>query len=100
MEMHLYRIAQQACQNAVRHGRAARIHIIGNLDPDEAQLIIDDNGQGFLGGEAIDFNQLLAHRHFGLVGIYERAALIGAKVDIDSFPGLGTQVCVHWKKAS
>jgi signal transduction histidine kinase len=98
MEMHLYRIAQQACQNAVRHGRATRIQITGHLDPQDAQLLIDDNGQGFLGTEALDINNLLTHRHFGLVGIYERAALIGAKVDIDSFPGLGTRIFVHWRK--
>jgi signal transduction histidine kinase len=40
---------------------------------------------------------MLAHKHFGLVGVLERANLIGAEIDIDSQPGKGTGIRVRWK---
>jgi nitrate/nitrite-specific signal transduction histidine kinase len=44
----------------------------------------------------LDLAVLLANKHFGLAGMYERAALIGAKMSIESTPGSGTRVHVLW----
>jgi signal transduction histidine kinase len=92
IELHLFRIAQEACENALHHGHAGKITISGQLDPQRIQLIIEDDGIGFEAGEILDLNSLLANKHFGLAGIVERANLIGAKLDIDSAPKAGTRI--------
>ncbi len=63
-----------------------------------ADLGSGNNGVGFAAGEALDLPGLLAHKHFGLAGMFERAALIDAQVSIESKTGAGTQVRVGWEK--
>lgn len=81
----LYRIAQEATTNALRHAGAAHIRIgfeatVGNL-----QLTIDDDGCGF--------DPLTAqHGGAGLANMRNRAAAIGAQLDIATKPGRGTKV--------
>lgn len=97
VELHLYRITQQACQNAFQHGKPSLIRIQGRLTSDVADIIIIDNGIGFEAKNPIDMNWLLENQHFGLVGMCQRAEIIGAKLDIDSKPGLGTRVRATWQ---
>jgi signal transduction histidine kinase len=97
VEQHLYRIVQQAVENALRHAQARTITLGGRLEPAHIRLTINDDGVGFVAGEHLDLAQLLSERHFGLAGIYERAALIGARMTIESQPGRGTQVQVLWE---
>ena len=47
VEQHLYRIVQQACENAIRHARAQNINISGRLNTKEIELNITDDGIGF-----------------------------------------------------
>jgi two-component system nitrate/nitrite sensor histidine kinase NarX len=96
VELHLFRIVQQACQNAVKHSQAQCIYLRGILDHSHVELSVEDDGVGFLAGEHLDLAQLLANKHFGLAGMHERAALIGAQMQIDSAPGKGTRVMVKW----
>ncbi len=98
IEQHLYRIAQQACENALRHAYARTIKISGRLDADQVDLTVADDGIGFDVKEQLDLAGILAHRRFGLINMVERAALIGANIQIDSAPelGHGTQVQIHW----
>lgn len=96
VELHMFRIVQQACQNALRHSQAQCIYLRGVLDPGYVELSVEDDGVGFLAGEHLDLAQLLADKHFGLAGMHERAALIGAQMEIDSAPGKGTRVRVRW----
>lgn len=97
VELHLYRIVQQACQNALTHAQASVIRISGSLDPERVELIVNDGGIGVASGVPLDLVGLLVSRHFGLAGMYERAALIGAELQIESIPGHGTKVSVNWK---
>ena len=97
MEMHVYRILQQACHNAVKHGQPKLIKITGTMAPNQLDLAVIDDGAGFDAGEALDLTGLLNRHHFGLAGIYERAELIGASVLIDSTPGCGAKISLHWK---
>jgi signal transduction histidine kinase len=97
VELHLYRIVQQACQNAIQHAQARLLRIQGRLEPDEAWLEVQDDGQGFETAGPLNLTWLLANRHFGLAGIFERAAFVGANVEIRSQPGQGTQVNVTWR---
>ena len=95
-EAHLYRIVQQACENALRHAKAGAINIRGYCDPEGVQLFIEDNGIGFANQDQLDFNQLLVGKHYGLANMFERAALIGAELRVDSTPEEGTVVSVEW----
>ncbi len=100
METHVFRIIQQACHNALLHGKGSRIAISGTLTPDLLDIRVEDNGCGFEIGPNPDFDDLLENRHFGLAGMYERALLIGADFHIHSTPGEGTSIEVHWSSGS
>ncbi len=97
VELHLYRIIQQACQNALQHANARNIRISGRLDPDEFDIFVEDDGVGFAAGDRPDLSSLLASRHLGLAGMYERAALVGAEINVRSAPGAGTSIHLAWK---
>jgi signal transduction histidine kinase len=99
VEQHLFRIVQQACENALRHARATRISITGRLTPEQCFLVVEDDGVGFSGGEDLDLAALLAQKHYGLAGMFERATLIGARLEVEASPGGGTRVRIEWSSA-
>jgi signal transduction histidine kinase len=99
-EQHLYRIVQQAVENALRHAQARTVAIRGRLEPECIDLMVADDGVGFAVGERPDLAGLLNQRHFGLAGMFERAALVNAQMWIDSAPGQGTQVHILWGRNS
>lgn len=68
----------------------------GSLEAGRVELTVEDDGIGFESGESLDLAGLLAGKHFGLAGMVERAALIGAQLQIDSAPQRGTRVRVSW----
>lgn len=82
---HLYRIAQEAVQNALRHGNAKTILITLNDNAGRLQLAVKDNGVGFPYG-----NGELAGA--GLNNMKTRAAMIGARLNIQKRKGGGTAV--------
>jgi len=100
IEQHLYRIVQEACENALRHARAAAIEITGRFSAGQMDLTIEDNGMGFVIGEPLELGALLADKHFGLAGMVERAHLIGAEIHPRSSPERGTRIHVLWKYVS
>ncbi|HEX2122053.1 MAG TPA: sensor histidine kinase, partial [Thermoanaerobaculia bacterium] len=80
----LYRIAQEALANVVRHAEATAVEVSLAMTDGTAVLTIRDNGRGM--PPSIDPKSL------GLLGIRERAELLGGSVTIDSRPGDGTMV--------
>ena len=84
----LYRIAQEATHNTVKHARAERIDIRLTGDAGEVALDVEDNGVGF--DTSADFPG-----HLGLRSMRERVARFGGTVEIDSAPGRGTAVRVR-----
>jgi signal transduction histidine kinase len=96
VELNVYRIIQQASLNAIDHAKAQNIIIRGSLEDDHIDLMVEDDGIGFLHGQSADMGAMLTKKHFGIVGMHERAALIDAKIQINSEPGQGTQVQVLW----
>jgi two-component system CheB/CheR fusion protein len=82
----LYRIAQEAVANALRHGRARKIRIALEATPEKLELAVNDDGQGFSPATAKSRGGL------GLRAMKYRADLIGAALQIDSAPGKGTRV--------
>jgi signal transduction histidine kinase len=84
-EMNVYRIIQEAVNNAVRHARAKRIAIDFRSDGDDMAVTITDDGIGFDPGASND-------RGLGLVGMHERGLILRSTLDIQSEPGRGTSV--------
>ena len=95
IEQNLYWIIHQACENAVRHSNGKKITIHGALKPEEVNLVVEDDGVGFSSGGHLDIPDLLVARHYGLVGMHERADLIGAGLQIDTSLQRGTKVSVE-----
>ncbi len=100
VERHLYRIVQQATENALKHAEADIIRIYGSLLPDQIRIIVADNGIGVSGDETLDLSILLQRKHFGLAGMFERAELIGAQMHITSATNQGTQILLNWTPKS
>jgi signal transduction histidine kinase len=94
-ELHLYRIIQEACKNALLHAQAQTIRIYGSLEADCFDLTVADDGIGLPRGSKVHLDELLAGKHFGLAGMIERAHLIGAQIGIESGKGKGTRVRVY-----
>ncbi|HYN89396.1 MAG TPA: GAF domain-containing protein, partial [Ardenticatenaceae bacterium] len=96
VEAHLFRIVQQAAENALRHGHPRTIAIYAHLGASRVRITVEDDGMGFDTGAGLDLADLVTSKHLGLASMYERAVLIGATVHIDSVPGAGTRVQVRW----
>jgi two-component system sensor histidine kinase UhpB len=83
-EMVLYRVAQEALTNVLRHANATRAELDLRVDDDRLLLTVSDDGQGFNPGDATP--------SAGIRGMRERAVMIGARLEIRSGPGSGTAV--------
>jgi signal transduction histidine kinase len=97
-ELHMFRIIQQACENALQHANADRLTISGNINPGYVDITVEDNGDGIKDGSEIDFASLLAEGHYGLAGMFERANLIHAQISIGPAPEMGTKIHLVWKQ--
>jgi signal transduction histidine kinase len=97
VELHLYRIVQQACRNTLEHAEANSILISGILEKDRIDLTVQDDGIGLPVEGMPKLSDLLAHHHFGLANIYERSKIIGATVSYSSKPNQGTKLHVVWE---
>lgn len=93
VELVLYRIAQEALNNVVRHAEASRASLQITFNKDDVKLEVSDNGIGFqVANSPTDF---APNGHFGLLGMHERAELIGARLEVQSEAGKGTLLSVH-----
>jgi PAS domain S-box-containing protein len=90
VQIGLYRIAQEALNNIVKHANATQAIVTLRMD-DEVRLVIEDNGNGF------DIS-LVPPDHFGLQIMRERADAIGAQFSIYSELSEGTQISVTWQE--
>jgi signal transduction histidine kinase len=84
----LFKIAQEAITNALRHAEARRIDVRLRYRDREVELVVVDDGRGFDPAHAEGPEQ----HHFGLVGMSERARRLGARLDVASQPGTGTRI--------
>ncbi|ACB76208.1 sensor histidine kinase [Opitutus terrae] len=89
VENNLLRIGQEAITNASKHAHPTRIDVRLAFDGRTVRLTVEDDGVGFVNG-----TQPKGSRSFGLVGMKERAQLLGGTVQITSAPGQGTRVTV------
>jgi signal transduction histidine kinase len=89
VEESLYWIAQEALNNSLKHAAAATVAVHLYLVRDRAELRVEDDGRGF------NPQALQDHGGLGLTSMRERAAQIGASLDVSSTPGSGTIVTVE-----
>jgi PAS domain S-box-containing protein len=92
LDAHIYRITQQALENAIQHAQAAHISVSGELSENQLEISIEDDGLGFSPHEFMSLSQQKGDKHYGLIGMHERAEIIGARLHIQSSPGNGTRV--------
>jgi signal transduction histidine kinase len=85
-EREMWRIAQEALANVEKHAMAARVRVLWRCNGTAAALEVADDGQGFPVGTAGRLDS------YGIMGMRERAASIGATLDVLSAPGKGTRV--------
>jgi len=88
IENELLRILQEALTNVERHAAATSVEVAWTVDAGRYELTITDDGNGFEPGASVRDSA------YGLVGMRERADVIGARLHIDSSPGHGTRVRV------
>ena len=91
-EFALYRIAQEAINNALRHAEASEIMVEVVFSAETTTLTICDDGNGFQVPPSIA--EMATIGNFGLLGIHERAQLIDAQLNIASHVGNGTSVSI------
>jgi two-component system, NarL family, sensor histidine kinase UhpB len=83
-ELVVYRVAQEALTNALRHAAATALRFSLGFDGDDVVLVVEDDGRGF------DTTGVL--NTSGIRGMRERALLVRARLEVDSAPGAGTSV--------
>lgn len=91
-ELVLFRIAQESLNNVRRHAGASEAKVLISFHRNNVRMSIEDDGKGF---DAPDrFVDLVASGNLGLIGMHERARLLGGTFDVDSTPGQGTRILV------
>ena len=88
METALYRIVQEALTNVVRHANATRADVLLERQGDRVITIVEDDGVGFDLAVAV-------RCRLGLVGVQERAEMLGGTLVVESTPGAGTTLFVE-----
>ena len=99
--LNIYRIVQEALTNILKHAQASEVTVLlrneNEGEPEGLYIFISDDGKGF---NVSDISKARGTdgSHLGLVGMGERAVLIGAKLEIDSHPDEGTQITLIKQK--
>lgn len=88
----LFRIVQESLANVLKHAGASQVQVVLSRVPDGVRLRVQDNGCGFSTAAPRKRQSL------GLMGLHERAQLLGGRVRLQSAPGQGTrvEVCIPW----
>jgi PAS domain S-box-containing protein len=88
-EICLYRIAQEALNNIGKHSGASQVLVLLEKVDGSVRMVIEDNGKGFHADQVAQRD-----RGLGLIGMRERAELVGGKLEIESVPNIGTTIYV------
>ncbi len=91
----LFRISQESLQNAVQHGKAEQIFVTVGYLGESVELWIEDDGVGFEVSDAGAGSPSEHGRGLGILGMEERARLLGGTFEIESSPGDGTTITVR-----
>jgi PAS domain S-box-containing protein len=88
LEIALYRVVQEALTNVSKHASPKAVSVVVHRNPNLVRLVVEDDGCGFDIADARPYTQL------GLMGMRERAHLVGGSMTVESSKGRGTTVCV------
>jgi signal transduction histidine kinase/ligand-binding sensor domain-containing protein len=91
-QIHIYRIVQECLNNIVKHARATRAEVVVTRTGRGLEIRVEDDGVGFHQGTVEPPASI--GRRFGLMGIRERARILGGELEIRSGSGHGTSVSV------
>lgn len=91
-EVALFRLAQEAVTNALKHSEATEITVKIEAAKDTITMVIKDNGKGF---DVKEMKGSKDKKSFGLIGMKERIDLLEGKLTIDSKVGLGTFIMIQ-----
>ena len=89
VETALYRVIQELLTNIVRHAHASHVSVIVRREAGRVQVIVEDDGAG------LDVEDAFRRGRLGLLGMRERAEMLGGGLVIESRPGAGTTVVVE-----
>lgn len=92
VETALYRIVQETLTNVARHAQASSVSVLVERRGKEAVVVVEDDGVGFNPGNKAGGGK---EHHLGILGMRERAELLGGHLTIESAPGAGTSVFVQ-----
>ena len=90
--IHVYRIVQEGINNILKHSGATEASVVVRIEGNVIRITISDNGKGMV--HSSDLPMRVSRRGFGLVGIGERAKVLGGILAIDSTPGQGTRLTI------
>lgn len=93
VETVLFRIAQEALNNATRHAHASHVRVRLAFNTEAVSLTIEDDGKGFVTEEVLGLKK--ERRAWGLLGMKERVSLVGGDLQVNSEPGRGTRLIVQ-----
>ncbi len=85
----VFRIVQEALTNIIRHAQATQVSVAMRVEDGMLVLTVTDNGRGITEAER------LSRRSLGLLGMQERAHLIGGRVEMAGLKGAGTSLHVR-----
>jgi signal transduction histidine kinase len=93
MEIHLFRLVQEAVTNVIRHSGATHVRVTMKLAGPVIDVTVRDDGRGF------DVGAVMARSaqgdHLGLLGMHERVRSLGGEMTVDSTPGGGTAIRIR-----
>ncbi|NUM44130.1 MAG: sensor histidine kinase [Anaerolineales bacterium] len=88
LKIALFRVAQEALNNIVKHAKAHKIDVLLHYEAEEVSIRVQDDGVGF----EVESLPKKKRSSWGVVGMNERANLLGGRFEIQSRPGVGTRV--------
>ncbi|MGH9870414.1 MAG: sensor histidine kinase [Candidatus Polarisedimenticolia bacterium] len=92
-EITAFRVAQEAVTNAIRHAEARRIVVTLDSGVGGLEITVEDDGKGFDARSTLEGPATV--KNLGLLGMQERARMIGGELGIESSPGRGTRVRIR-----
>jgi signal transduction histidine kinase len=93
IELTVFRIAQEVMNNARRHSQASEVGMTLDFGADALTLVISDNGRGFNIPDRT--SDLALSGKLGIIGMRERARLVGGTLIVQSEPGAGTAIILR-----
>ncbi len=95
LEISLFRIAQEALSNIMKHAQAKNVRVAVDIEDKFLMLNVKDNGKGFNLNEKENNARKNKYESLGLVSMKERAELLGGNFNLKSAPGEGTSIIVR-----